>query len=136
MDTWYLICDRGRKIHVPKGEKHVHGGSRTNDCPFSVVAKWKEGMDWYIRDICDGSHNHEATCQGSHPSLRKLTLTADVQKQIAQATKMQQKPGVIVTALCLQNDTDDDNNPIFKRQDIYNAKAIIQQKMLGPLTPI
>ena len=134
-DTCYFVCDRGRKIHIPKGQRRIHGSSRTNECPFSVVAKYREDMDWYIRDIRDSSHNHEATCRGSHPSLRKLALTEDVQKQIAQATRIQQKPGQIVTAMRLQDETNDDNNPIFKRHDIYNAKAAIRRETLGPLTP-
>lgn len=50
LETCYLYCDRGRKERTPTGQKRKHDGSRTNDCPFSIVAKTTEGF-WFIREI-------------------------------------------------------------------------------------
>ena len=49
---------------------------------------------------------------------------------------MQQKFNQIIIVLRLQDEKNDDNNSIFKRQKIYNAKTIIQQKTLKSLTSI
>ena len=73
----------------------------------------------------------------SHPSLRKLAITPAIADEIVRATKVQMKPSQILSSLRLgQTDAINDNNPLFKRQDIYNAKAEIRHKALGRLTPI
>ena len=75
--------------------------------------------------------------EGSHPSLRKLAITPAIADEIVRLTKVQMKPSQILSSLRLgQTDDINDNNPLFKRQDIYNAKAEIRHKALGRLTPI
>ena len=136
IDTCYICCDRGRKDRQPRGQKRLHGTSRTIDCPFSVVVKSKDD-EWIVRDIRNPGHNHSATVEGSHPSLRKLAITPAIADEIVRATKVQMKPSQILSSLRLgQTDDINDNNPLFKRQDIYNAKAEIRRKALGRLTPI
>lgn len=136
LETCYLCCDRGRKERVPTGQKRKHDGSRTNDCPFSLVAKATEGS-WSIREIRNPNHNHSPTVAASHPSLRKLHLTPAITSEIERGTQVNLKPGAIVDSLRLaQGENFDDNEPTYKTKDIYNVKAELRRKNLGALSPI
>lgn len=36
----YLCCNRGRKEHIPTRQKRKYSNTCTNNCPFSIVAKF------------------------------------------------------------------------------------------------
>lgn len=136
LDTCYLCCDRGRKERTPTGQKRKHDCSRTNNCPFSLVAKLMDGS-WLIRDIRNPNHNHQPTIAASHPSLRKLQLTPTITSEIERATQVNLKPAAIVDSLRLAQGKDfDDNEPTYKTKDIYNVKAELRRKNLDVLNPI
>lgn len=136
LETCYLCCDRGRKERTPTWQKRKQDGSRTNDCPFSIVAKTTEGS-WFIREIRNPNHNHSSTIAASHPSLRKLHLTPAITSEIERATQVNLKPAAIVDSLRLaQGSNFDDNQPTYKTKDIYNVKADLRRKNLGILSPI
>ena len=129
LEICYFCCDRGRKERVPTG-------SRTNNCPFSIVAKMTEGF-WSIQEIRNPNHNHSSTIAASHPSLRKIHLTPTIVSEIERATRVNLKLSAIVDSLRLAQRSDfDDNQPTYKTKDIYNVKADLRRKNLGVLTPI
>lgn len=136
IEICYLCCDRGRKERIPTGQKRKHSSTRTNDCPFSIVAKFRDNS-WVIREIRNPHHNHLATISASHPSLRKLTFTPAIKSEVERATKVNIKPVAIVESQRLgQGEGFDDNEPTYKTKDIYNVKAEIRRKNLGTLSPI
>ncbi len=79
------------------------------------------------------NNNHKATLPGSHLVIRKLALTPAVQDLITRESRVGVKPTQILSALRLDKD---EENPMFKRKDIYNAKSAIRAKALGSYTPI
>ena len=84
--------------------------------------------------IRDDTHNHEVTLRGAHPVHRKKAMTHEVKQNIAQQSRTQATPATILTSLRLNGD--DPEDPLFKSKDIYNARAAIRRRALGPLTPI
>lgn len=132
----YIRCDRGGKPD-PNGKgsgKRLHCSSRRNDCPFSAVAKLNTADDcWYLTDVRNPDHNHVATLAGAHPALRKLAMTVDVRKEIAQQVRVGVSSNQILTTLRLDTDQE---NPLFKRSDIYNVKSHIRSLALGTYTPV
>ena len=88
VDTCYICCDQGRNERQPRGQKRLHGASRNADCPFSIVVKRKDD-GWIVRDIRNPDHNHFATVEGAHPSLRKIALNPAINEEIVRATKVQ-----------------------------------------------
>lgn len=118
----YLCCDRGRKVRIPTGQKRKHHGSRTLDCPFSIVAKILDGS-WLIREIRNPHHNHL-------PTLRKLNLTPAITSEVERATQFSMKPAAIVASLRLaQRENFDDNEPTYKTKDIYNVRAKLRHRI-------
>lgn len=130
----WLRCDRGGKIREPKGQKRVHGSSRLEDCPFKLTAKRidEESEEW-ILTVEDASHNHAPTLAGSHPALRKIALDNAAMDAIRRQSRVDVPPAKILSSLRLDQN---EENPLFKKQDIYNAKQEIRRKGLGALTPI
>jgi len=131
----YLKCDRGDKIREGQGfGKRIHSSSRLTDCLFECVLllDFATGI-WRLKTVKDPNHNHKATLPGSHLVIRKLALTPAVQDLITRESRVGVKPTQILSALRLDKD---EENPMFKRKDIYNAKSAIRAKALGSYTPI
>lgn len=129
----WLRCDRGGKTRGPGGQKCIHTTSRPQEYPFNVTAKKLENQNDWMLTVEDPSHNHTPTLPGSHPALRKLALTEEVVEVIKNQSRVDIAPAKTITTLRL--DTDEEN-PMFKSQDIYNAKAEIKRQALGGFTPI
>lgn len=129
----WLRCDRGGKSSALRGQKRVHGSSRLQEYPFKMTAKkLEDSVDW-ILTVENPSHNHLPTLAGSHPALRKLALTEKVVDVIKRQSRINIAPAKIITSLRL--DTDEEN-PMFKPQDIYNAKTDLKRRQLGSFTPV
>lgn len=127
----YFRCDRGGKPEDKEhGRKRKHAATRLIDCPFSCFALDKKDVGW-ILVVRDSSHNHEATSEGFHPSLRKLAMNKEIMTSIDTQLKAQATPSQVMTSLRLQDD-----NCFLKKKDIYNVKQAIRLKNLGPLSPI
>lgn len=60
-------------------------------------------------------------------------MTVDVRKTIAQQVRVGAASNQILTSLRLDIDQE---NPLFKRSDIYNVKTNIRRLALGTLTPV
>ena len=90
----WLRCDRGGKLRDRHGNRRIHGTSRLNECPFKAVMR-RNGSEWVL-EVEDGSHNHSATLQVAHPSLRRLALTPDTKQAIVTQTKGHMTPGQII----------------------------------------
>ncbi len=130
-DKIWLRCTRGGKIREATGRKRKHGTSITNDCPFQCILKLdtREGT-WHLR-VKDGAHNHEPGLRVAHAPHRIAALTTQVEDKIISQTATRATPQDVLYDL--QKDHEED--PIFNARDIYNAKAKIRRKKLGPLTP-
>ena len=127
----WLRCDRGGKPE--KNSKSLDKrvtGSRLIDCPFKCTAYLQ--VDKWVLIVENGSHNHEPTLAGSHPSHRQNALTLDVRDDIVNMSRAGSTPAQIITKLRLNEDVE---NPIVKSRDIYNIKAAARAKALGSLTP-
>lgn len=118
------------------GQKQKHSSTHTNDCPFSMVAKFQDNS-WVIREIRNLHHNYSTTIAVSNPSLCKLNFTPTITSEVERATKVNIKPATIVESLRLgQGEGFDNNELIYKIKDIYNVKAEICRKNLNALSPI
>jgi len=138
MKVW-LCCDRSG---VPKASglgHRFHTSSRRNECPFEAIAKL-DGNDedltaedgcWHLSVKCP-EHNHSATLLGARPVHRKVAMTSEVIREIEKEVRKGSAPASILTGLRLDLD---EENPVFKPQDIWNARARIKAQSLGPLTP-
>lgn len=125
----YFRCDRGGKSEdIEHGRKRKHAAIRLIDCPFSCFALNKVDVGW-ILILRDGSHNHESTSEGFHPALRKMVMTISIKTSIETQIKAQATFFQILTILRLQN-----ADCILKKRDIYNEKAAICRKTLGPFS--
>ena len=127
----WLRCDRGGKPE--KNSKSLDKrvtGSRLIDCPFKCTASLQ--LDKWVLSVEDGSHNHESTSAGSHPSHRQNAITLAVRNDIVSMTRAGSRPAQIITKLRLNDDAE---NPMIKSRDIYNIKAATRAKALGSLTP-
>lgn len=60
-------------------------------------------------------------------------MTVDVRKTIAQQVRVEVASNQILTSLRLDIDQE---NPLFKRSNIYNVKTNIRRLALSTLTPI
>lgn len=129
----WLRCDRGGKTRGPNGQRRIHTTSRLQEYPFKVTAKKLENQNDWMLTVEDPSHNHTPTLPGSHPALRKLALNHEVMEVIKNQSRVDIAPAKIITTLRL--DTDEEN-PMLKPQDIYNAKAAIKRRALGGFTPV
>lgn len=129
----WIRCDRGGKHKGPYGQKRIHGSSRLSECPLKITAKKIENEHHWMLTVEDPFHNHTPTLPGSHPALRKLALTEEVVDVIKRQSKVDIAPAKIISGLRLNTD---EENPMLKRQDIYNAKTVIKRQILGAFTPV
>lgn len=126
----WIKCDRGG-FRRAKGQKRI-ATSRLNKCPFMLRASrvLNAGI-WRLDTVENSTHNHWATGVVAHPALRAIEMTPELIDKIARATQTQATPAYIINSLL----DDDDENPKVTAKDIYNAKAIVRRRALGPLTP-
>lgn len=127
----WLRCTRGGKIRDTVGQKRQHGTSRLNECPFECILKL--GSDeWILDTIKNASHNHDPSKRVAQTVHRKSAMTSSVKQAIITQTGSRATPGDIIYGL---HEGLDEEDPVFKHRDIYNAKAEIRRQNLGPLTP-
>lgn len=128
----WLGCDRGKEFKAEGFGKRQHGTSRRIDCKFEAIAM--RGLDdsWHL-SIKEPSHNHEATLAVSHPILRKFMMTSRIKQSIETQSTFNVAPQKILAGLRAGGD---DEHPMILARDIYNAKAVIKRRKLGPLTPL
>ena len=125
-------CDRGGKAKDSGGTgKRFHSSSRLIDCPYSVVALLQEDH-WHL-NVRNPHHNHPPTMRGSHPVLRKMAMTDEAKQIIIDQSRNQATPATILSTLRMNDDQED---PVFKNRDLYNFRASIKKKALGPFTPV
>ena len=63
-----------------------------------------------------------------------MTITEKIKKQIIQDIKLHLKSNQIISELRLtQSDDHDNDDSIFKRQNVYNARMSIRRKTLKSL---
>ncbi len=75
-----LMCDRSKE-HITENWCKKDTKTRKTDCPFDAVALLEpDGWTFCIRN---GSHNHEATLPGAHPTHQKAARTKEVLESIA-----------------------------------------------------
>ena len=125
----YFECDRGGTYMSRNPNPHKKPrltGTRLTECPFSLVADFKENV-WRLR-LRNGSHNHEPSWTPiAHPTHRKLTVESLTIVQ--QMTDSGGVPRLITGALR-------ENGLQVKSKDIYNVRSKIQSTNLGSSTPI
>ncbi len=123
-----------------KGLGHrFHTSSKRNECPFEAIAKLNDNEEdltaeddcWHLSVKCP-EHNHSATLLGAHPVHRKATMTSKIIREIEKEVRKSSAAASILTGLRLDLD---EENLVFKPQDIWNARAQIKAQSLGSLTP-
>ena len=131
----YLRCDRGGKASLNSAGfgRRLHSGTRLIECPFSAVGKRNKEGGWYLEAIRNGGHNHTPTLASAHPVLRRLAMTEEVRESITSLTKAGVKSTQVLTHLRLDANQE---NLLFMRHDIYNAKDHLRRQALGVLTPV
>lgn len=131
-DKIWLHCTRGGKIRTTTGKKRKHGTSRRNNCPFELILKLDKWDDiWRLR-IKEASHNHDSGKRVAHAVHRLAALTPQVEAQIIQWSADR----TCTTATMLYNlNRNHEEDPIWTKRDIQNAKYKIRQRMLEGLTP-
>ncbi len=125
-----IMCDRS-KVHMDEGRFKRDTSSRKCDCPFDAVATLETGRCVFC--IRDASHNHEPTLAGAHPVHRKAAMSQKIKTQIAHQAKAGTLPKQTLSLLRLEQD---EENPMFKAHDIYNAGQILRKEALGGFLPI
>ena len=129
----YLRCDRERKTSLNSVgfERRLHSDTRLIKCSFSVVVKRNQKGRWYLEIIRNEDHNHTATLAVAHSALRKLVMIAEIRKSITSLIKVKVKSSQILTYLRLNANED---NSLFIRHNIYNAKTYLKRKTLDVLS--
>ncbi len=118
-----LMCDRSKEHITENWCKKEDTTTQKTDCPFDSVTLLK--VDGWTFQIQNGSHNHEATLPGAHPTHRKTARTKEVLESIANHVKTGDPPQQTLTHLSL---TQDPEKPFFKNQDIYNEQQRLRQQ--------
>ena len=78
-------------------------------------------------------HNHPPTLSKSHSALRKMTLN----EEIIDVIKRQNKINILsIKILSELRFNINEENLIFKSQNIYNAKTKIKRQMLEAFTSV
>lgn len=132
----WIICDRGRKLRVPKGRERRHAGSRQVEYPFSIIAISLDkdaGGPWII-EIVNPEHNHIESASGAHPVLRRLAMTREITDEMTRQLTIQTAFSKVLTAMRVEDPMA--VNAMFTSRDVYNLQARIRRDELGPLTPI
>ena len=126
----WLGCDMSSKVKS-KSLGYRRSASRATECSFECIAQLDDNDDWQLT-VKNASHNHESSLFSAHPIHRRNAMTREVLAEIAKRVKQGSKTATILGGLRMNHD---EENPIFKTRDVYNARAYLRQKELGPLTP-
>ena len=78
-------------------------------------------------------HNHTPTLSESHPALRKMTLNEEIIDVIKRQSRVNILPAKILSEL--RFDINEENS-MFKPQNIYNAKTEIKRQMFETFTSV
>ncbi len=136
MKVW-LCCDRVDVTKIKDLKHHFHTFSRCNECSFEVIAKLNDNEEnltaendcWHLFVKCL-KHNHFVTLLEAHSVHWKMIMTFEIIREIE---KKIQKSSVTVFILTeLRLDLDEENS-IFKSQNIWNARAQIKAQSLESL---
>ena len=127
-DKVWLRCTRGGKIRETTGQMRKHRTSRANDCPFECILKLDKKEDTWRLRIKEPSHNHDPGKRVAHATHRVAALTTQVEETIIAQSASRAKPADILYHLNQGQEED----PIWKTRDIYNAKQKHRYRMLGP----
>ena len=133
-----LCCDRVDVAKAKGLEHRFHTFSRRNECPFEAIAKLNgneedltaENDCWHLFVKCL-EHNHSATLLEAHSVHRKATMTSEIIREIEKKIRKNSVAVFILTELRLDLD---EENSIFKSQNIWNARAQIKAQSLELLT--
>ncbi len=134
----FVRCDAHGEAKFA-GSGHRVTSSRKKDCEFTVIAKLEDNYEdsetgegrWHLK-VVNPHHSHPSTGQSAHPVLRKIAMDYTVKKEIEKEFVKGSKAAATLVGLRLDGDS---GNPIFKPQDIWNARQELKAKQLGCLTP-
>ncbi len=88
----------------------------------------------FVLRVKNSTYNHNYILPGSHPSIRKISMTEKVQNTIINQTRSEFKSKTIFIELRLSSKTNDEDS-IYKPSDIYNVKSKARSEALGSITP-
>ena len=137
MKVW-LCCNHVNMTKIFDLEHHFHTFSRCNECSFEVIAKLNDNEEnliaendcWHLFVKCL-KHNHFVTLLEAHSVHQKATMTSEIIQKIE---KKIWKSSIIVFILTELHLDLDEENLIFKSQNIWNARAWIKAQSLESLT--
>ena len=103
-------------------------------CLFEVqVLSHKDDLGLWNIKVTKPLHNHEPSKPISHPVHQKMALTDKVMERIENAARTLNEPAQIIRQI---RRAGDEENPIFKPRDIYNARANIEGTKFQNMTLI
>ena len=86
---------------------------------------------WILR-VLKPNHNQPPHRPSSHPALRAIAMTREKRDFVATETVASTLPRNIIKSFR----NGDEENPMIKRRDIYNVKAVMRAETLGLMAPV